>query len=261
MVCAAELNWSLWIAVFSLTSVSVASAQAYPSQVHSSQVYPSKIVRLVVPLPPGGPPDLVARLYAAKITELWGQPVVVENRPGASGNIGSQLVANSPADGYTLLLPSTSFVVFNNPSQSLPYIKTGKLHALATTGTKRMPQVPELPTVSGLGYPGFDVGTWFELLGSNCWGSDCLGSDCWGSDCGRRLEHLRLSSTGSTAPQSGSQPCQICSSSISSRASRSLRRLPLNSLHFSATRPSVGARWFGKRKSKHSDNPLECAKL
>ena len=87
MVCAAELNWSLWIAVFSLTSVSVASAQAYPSQVHSSQVYPSKIVRLVVPLPPGGPPDLVARLYAAKITELWGQPVVVENRPGGGGRI------------------------------------------------------------------------------------------------------------------------------------------------------------------------------
>lgn len=53
----------------------------------------------------------MARLYAAKMTELWGQPVVVENRPGASGNIGSQLVAKAPGDGTTLLLQSTSFVV------------------------------------------------------------------------------------------------------------------------------------------------------
>ena len=231
------------------------------------QEFPNKSVRLIVPLPPGGPTDYVARLYAAKMTELWGQPVVVENRPGASGNIGSQLVAKAPPDGYTLLLQSTSFIanpmlfkspgynpitdftpvslifdyklivvvhpsfavssvkelveaakakpgaisyasaggggapthlsvemfkriagidvlhvpyqggapalndllaghvqfMFNNPAQSLPYIKTGKLRALATTGTKRMPQMPELPTVAELGYPGYDVGTWFGL--------------------------------------------------------------------------------------------------
>ena len=53
--------------------------------------------------------------------------------------------------------------MFNNPAQSLQYIKTGKLRALATTGAKRMPQLPELPTVSELGYPGYDVGTWFGL--------------------------------------------------------------------------------------------------
>ena len=53
--------------------------------------------------------------------------------------------------------------MFNNPTQSLPYIKTGKLRALATTGAKRMPQMPELPKVAELGYPGYDVGTWFGL--------------------------------------------------------------------------------------------------
>ena len=53
--------------------------------------------------------------------------------------------------------------MFNNPTQSLPYIKSGKPRALATTGAKRMPQMSELPTVAELGYPGYDVGTWFGL--------------------------------------------------------------------------------------------------
>ena len=198
---------------------------------------------------------------------MWGQPVVVENRSGANGNIASQLVAKSPNDGTTLLLHASSFIInphlykepgydpfkdfapisllfdyklivvahpsfppnsmkelvelakakpgtinfasaggvgapthlsvemfkqiagidlvhvpyqggapavndllaghvplmFNNPTQSLGYIRAGKLKALATTGTQRSKQMPELPTVAELGYPGYDVGTWFGL--------------------------------------------------------------------------------------------------
>jgi tripartite-type tricarboxylate transporter receptor subunit TctC len=245
------------LAFMALLAASVALAQSWPS----------KPVRLVVAYPPGGPSDVVARLYAAKLTESLGQPVVVENRAGANGNIASQLVAKAPPDGSTFLLHASSLVInthlyknpgykladftpiaevfdyklivvahpsvpasslkelvalakakpgqltyasagigapthlsvelfkqragidmihvpyngaapavtdllgghvmlmFNNPQGALPHIKAGKLRGLAVTGLERQAQVPDLPTVAELGYPGFDVGTWFAIWG------------------------------------------------------------------------------------------------
>src|SRR5881392_731838 len=69
----------------------------------AEQAYPSKPIRLVVPFPAGGSLDAVARAIGQKLTEAWGQPVVIDNRPGAGGNIGVDLVAKSAPDGYTIL--------------------------------------------------------------------------------------------------------------------------------------------------------------
>ncbi|HVQ62779.1 MAG TPA: tripartite tricarboxylate transporter substrate binding protein [Burkholderiales bacterium] len=75
--------------------------------------YPSRPIHLLVPFPPGGGPDLVGRILAPKLSEALGQPVVVENRVGSNGNIAGDLVAKSPADGYTLLVGNDSLFVIN----------------------------------------------------------------------------------------------------------------------------------------------------
>ena len=78
-----------------------------------AQTYPSKPIRFVVPYPPGGSVDIAARAVGQKLSEAWGQPVVVDNRAGAGGNIGADLVAKSPADGYTLLMGAVATHAIN----------------------------------------------------------------------------------------------------------------------------------------------------
>ena len=78
-----------------------------------AQGYPNKPVRIIVPFPPGGATDIVTRVVAQKLTEVWGQSVIVENRSGAGGNIGGEAAANSPPDGYTLFMTSGSIVTAN----------------------------------------------------------------------------------------------------------------------------------------------------
>src|SRR5713226_459287 len=75
--------------------------------------YPSRPIHLLVPIPPGGGPDIVARLLAPKLSDALGQPVVVENRVGGNGNVAGEAVAKSPADGHTLLLGMDSLMVIN----------------------------------------------------------------------------------------------------------------------------------------------------
>src|SRR2546428_3217996 len=75
--------------------------------------YPSRPIRLLVPFPPGGGPDLVGRILAPKLSDALGQPVVVENRVGGNGNVAGEAVAKSPADGHTLLLGNDSLFVIN----------------------------------------------------------------------------------------------------------------------------------------------------
>lgn len=87
----------------------------------SAETYPSKPVRLVSPLSPGGPLDSVARVYAVKLQALWRQPVIVDNRVGASGTIGTGSVVQSPADGHTLLMTLDMPIVISPSVIKVPY--------------------------------------------------------------------------------------------------------------------------------------------
>jgi tripartite-type tricarboxylate transporter receptor subunit TctC len=236
--------------------------------VAQTTTYPTRPVRLVVPFPAGGTTDILARAVAQKLSEAWGQSVVVDNRPGAGGNIGAELVAKSAPDGYTLLMgtvgthainaslyaklpydhvkdfapvilvagvPNVLVVnpglpvhsvrelidyaktnpgklnfassgsgtsihlsgelfkvltgvqmthvpykgsapaltdlmggqvqlMFDNLPSSLPFIKAGKLRALAVTSTGRAAALPDIPTVAESGIPGFEASSWFGVL-------------------------------------------------------------------------------------------------
>jgi tripartite-type tricarboxylate transporter receptor subunit TctC len=233
-----------------------------------SPAYPTKPVKLIVPFPPGGSLDIAGRLIAQKLTDMWGQPVVVENKPGAGGNIGADLVAKSAPDGYTILLgalsthavnpslyksmpydaakdfvpitliaitpnvlvvnasmpvnsakefiayakanpgklafgsgsngsaghlagelfkvetgsdathvpfkggaPATQALLagdtqfmFDNLANAMAQLKGGKIKALAVTTAERSKLVPDLPTMSEAGLPGFDISTWYGLF-------------------------------------------------------------------------------------------------
>ena len=94
----------------------------YAAAQASVQLYPAKPVHIVNPFTAGGPVDLLARAVGQKLTEAWGQPVVVETRAGAAGNIGIEYVAKQPADGYTLLvMPTGNAVVNQHIFPKLPY--------------------------------------------------------------------------------------------------------------------------------------------
>jgi len=85
-----------------------------------AQAFPAKPVHIIVPFPPGGGADALARIMQPYLQKLWGQPVIVENRPGASGHIGAEVVANSAPDGYTLLMSSTASLTEKNVHQFAP---------------------------------------------------------------------------------------------------------------------------------------------
>jgi tripartite-type tricarboxylate transporter receptor subunit TctC len=98
-----------------------ALAFALAASLAAAQGYPNKAVKIIVPFPPAGATDVVTRFLGQKLGERWGQSVVVENRPGAGGSIGSDLVAKAPADGYTLLMATSSTHSIGPSLSKLPY--------------------------------------------------------------------------------------------------------------------------------------------
>jgi len=122
----------------------------------NAQAYPSKPIRLVVPYPAGGPLDIMARAIGQKLTEAWNQPVVVDNRAGAGGNIGADLVAKAAPDGYTLLMGAVATQAINPALYSkIPYDAAKDFAAVALVA-----QVPNILVVN----PAVPVKSVHELI-------------------------------------------------------------------------------------------------
>ena len=117
---------------------------------HALAQYPQRAIKLIVPFPPAGATDIVGRIVAQKLGERFGQSVVVENRPGAGGSIGSDLVAKSAPDGYTLLMATSSTHSIGPALQKLPYDPIKDFAAI--THVANVPNVlvvsPKLPVAS-----------------------------------------------------------------------------------------------------------------
>ena len=111
-----------------LLSCSVALAQSFPA----------KPVKIVVPYPPGGGNDIMARFIQPKLADEWRQPVVVENKPGAAGNLGAGEVARAPADGYTLLMATSTIAMTPGLGQKVSYELEKDLTAVAMIGATAM---------------------------------------------------------------------------------------------------------------------------
>ena len=96
----------------SIITAALAAAALIAPAVHAAD-YPTKTVRMVIAFSPGGPSDILSRLVGAKLSERMGQPFVFDNRPGAGGNVAGEIVATSPADGYTLMIANNSVLAAN----------------------------------------------------------------------------------------------------------------------------------------------------
>jgi tripartite-type tricarboxylate transporter receptor subunit TctC len=116
-----------------------------------AQTYPTKPVRLIVPFPPGSTPDIVGRTLGQKLSEAWSQPVVVDNKTGAGGNIGTAEAAHAPADGYTLLIGINGPIAVNQALyKELPYdpAKDLKPLSLLASGAQILAVHPSVPASS-----------------------------------------------------------------------------------------------------------------
>jgi tripartite-type tricarboxylate transporter receptor subunit TctC len=104
-----------------LLALCVQSAATAHAAQTAAQAYPTRPMRMVIPNPPGGTLDITARLVGPKVSELSGQALIIDNRPGADTNIGTEIVARAPADGYTMLLQTVPFVVNPHLFRKLPF--------------------------------------------------------------------------------------------------------------------------------------------
>ena len=114
-------HWKTALTASALLLIAADATQAQPASTGAGQAYPSRAVRIVIPFAPGGGTDNLTRIMAPRLTEILGQQILIDNRPGAGSQIGTELVARAAPDGYTLVHVDTSFT--SNPSlyRKLPY--------------------------------------------------------------------------------------------------------------------------------------------
>jgi tripartite-type tricarboxylate transporter receptor subunit TctC len=124
-------GWSVLAAL--LTGIAFAALCSVP--VSAQGRYPARAIRLVLPFPPGGSTDIVARVVTQRLAEQWGQPVLIDHRPGASGNLAAELVARAPADGYTLFQVNVANAIAASLFPKLSYSLTGDFVAITQLAT------------------------------------------------------------------------------------------------------------------------------
>ena len=112
-------------------AIACAAAIIFGAQETRAQQYPAKTIRLIMPYPPGGSTDIVGRLMAERLTMALGQIVLVDNKPGASAQIGTELAAKAPADGYTLLMGTSTNAINHALNPKLPYDFPGEFQPIA----------------------------------------------------------------------------------------------------------------------------------
>src|SRR4051812_42415457 len=106
-----EKRWLCLCIIVTAAAVAGSQSDLYAQSGAANPSYPTKPVRIIVPYAPGGPSDILGRTVGQSLTEAWGQPVVIENRAGAAGDVGTVIAANAPADGYTLNVVGISYTV------------------------------------------------------------------------------------------------------------------------------------------------------
>src|SRR6266446_1644184 len=186
-----KLRALLLVALAAATCPAAALAQTAAS-------YPNRPITLVVPYTPGSGIDILARVIAPKLNRKWGEPVVVDNKPGASGIIGADAVAKAAPNGYTLMVTVNSFTMAPSLYRDMPYDpvadftpgamtallggrvqmmfatvhallpsqKAGKLKFLAVTGPRRSPLAPDAPTFRERGFDFMDdIDGWYAVMG------------------------------------------------------------------------------------------------
>jgi tripartite-type tricarboxylate transporter receptor subunit TctC len=125
-----------WIARGAVAGLAASLALASAALAAAPEAFPRKPIRLVVTFPPGGPTDIIARTLAVRLQADWGQPVVVDNRPGAGGNLGTDLVAKATPDGHTLVLGSLGpLAISPHVYSKLPYDADRELAPVALAAT------------------------------------------------------------------------------------------------------------------------------
>lgn len=125
-------GFGLWSTLFAASVLSAAAI--FPTEA-IAQTYPTKPIRIVVTSTPGSGPDIVARLIGAKLTEAWGQQIVVDHRPGASGRIGAELAAAAAPDGYTLMILTSQLTIVDGMYEKLKYSLLRDFEPISHVGT------------------------------------------------------------------------------------------------------------------------------
>ncbi len=139
----------VWVPAFAGTTLMVVLA-GFVAPHASAQSYPTGPLRIVVPYPPGGGTDILARMIGQKLNESWGQPAVVDNRPGANGTVGTAFVAKAAGDGHTMLIVPAGYAANPGLYKRLPYDQTRELAPVSRLASGPLVLVihPSLPAKS-----------------------------------------------------------------------------------------------------------------